>query len=1044
MARSNDNNLLVIPFATGQDQGSDEWLSETGKLYSVKNMRIRGSVLQKRWGTAANTGDTTVSAQHGLHAVNDANAFVELPTLVSRVGDAPIVGNTSGDIFAFDRIASAFAFQGACSTCLPVRKRYGLTGEDLSSSGVAFGQSPPAVAVNSAHYLLVAACTNAGVMHAYIESPDGVRIFYHKESTATKVQALAVGATLYLIWQNGTDIRALSLTVTSGAVTLGTETSIATLTGASAHWDTSSYDSTNWFLIHQSGAATVTISKMTGVSAGPPTTFAVTGTVPLSIWARSDSSRVWVGFHDDPSVTGTVSYRIYNASTMASVLGATTIATSTEYGPPLFGQYRHSTTRVADTASAFGVFRQVEATGSLRRATRAFTADSIGQVGAVDAHWHTLPISKPDAYHRVWCMTDSGASNFTTQRAALLRFSVVGQDSPPIIELTGPNMSAMGVTYGPSATVSFFHAQARKVGTSGYSTPSSFYALPFVLTTVNGVPLAKVEVYEFTTGDQEPHKDCQRFGQSTAIAGSPVEIWAQSMGQFDLDGAGGATTGGASEIGFLHAPPLISASGVNPGSGLAAGTYSYRVVYQWADMYGRRHRSAPSEPVSVTLTETSQVAITAGTLQVSQRQNRAARLYASILVYRTVAGGDEHHRVPGYMVGFDNTDGQAGFTDTYADDVVQDEEFLYTEGGVKQNDLAPSCRFTCRSEERLWAGGLWDPRIIQCSKIFIPEEPIQFTDHISHQVVLPRDCTGLAYMDGQVVAFASDAIYMVAGAGPNDQGIGEFSPPRVLSDDVGCIDYRSIVETKVGVFFQSKQGIHMIPRGFGSPVFVGKAVQEDAADSPQCFGADVHNGADYHLVRFLMGAAGATGGSVVLTYDLDHGYWSKDELSELQGEIGVWPDGFAFVSNNLAFANQRPVWYEDGGVSVSEASDLGADVHITQYLKTARIHPFGPGGWGHVNVVAVAVRGVGASQTVTLRVQTDLNSAQSATWTITNTNAVEYREMILATPKCTSVQIELFDGSSGSPSAGVKFLHALLELQPSGGRRLAVPSTERA
>src|SRR5690606_15421906 len=97
------------------------------------------------------------------------------------------------------------------------------------------------------------------------------------------------------------------------------------------------------------------------------------------------------------------------------------------------------------------------------------------------------------------------------------------------------------------------------------------------------------------------------------------------------------------------------------------------------------------------------------------------------------------------------------FYDHATDSEITDNEILYTDGGVQPNDLAPSCRFMALGEDRLWLGGLFDGDILQASKRFVPREPIQFSDHDAFKVRLPFDNTGIAYLDGALVAFCNDS-----------------------------------------------------------------------------------------------------------------------------------------------------------------------------------------------------------------------------------------------------------------------------------------------
>jgi hypothetical protein len=832
--------LIQIPLTAGMDQSADELMAPLGTLKRVTNMRaVAGGFLRKRVGYTTFTGAVPTSA---YPVVDDETP--EKPTFLSRIGDANVLGISSGAIFALDETngGSRFQYIGRHSTATPIKATTAQLGGDLIGGAGGFGRTPGAVAINSKGYVVVAAVNDGSELQGYIESPDGVRVWRVAGVTATKVQCLAVGETLFVIYQNGTAINAMRLVPSSSGINYGSggvTASVATLTGASAYWDTSAYDGTNWYIVYQNGAAQCTVALMTDRTATTTATFAVTGTVPLSITALTDypsANAVWVGYYDNPTVTGDVGYLVYPAPLGTPTLAKTTIISSANiYGPPLWGPYYCRTAPATDRA--FAVYRIANTNVSLMHQTVAGVYDvASGLVQGPAALNNVLPISKPDARMRFWVTVDSGSAhtNLTLSQHFLVRWEPIGAvfSSWYFIELSTRRFPWPGTTYGTTAKYDYFHAPAVGDGVLA-GTRRALMPLPIVLNMVSAYPFMSIELYEYSLAEFESHRAVLRMAQGILTSGSPTELYGQVLN--DLYTTSGAhqvlAESGAAEVGWSHAPIIFTDS--NGGAGnVAPGTYSYKAVYEWVDQYGRRHLSAPSAPYSVTVTTAGFYQLLSATGNATQRYNSAGVVVPRIVFYRTLAGGTSYKRLPGYQSAF------GIFTDNYSDAQIAGNESLYTDGGVFPNVLAPSCQFFAQTEDRLVCGGLWDPTIVHFSKIQIPGEQTAFSEDAAFQVPLFAPCTGLAYMDGATVAFTRDSILLISGEGPNDQGVGAFST-RYLTKELGCVNYRTIIETNTGILFQSEDGYYLLPRGFGPPQAVGNAVRKEVhgGNSARCLSA---------------------------------------------------------------------------------------------------------------------------------------------------------------------------------------------------------------
>lgn len=321
--------------------------------------------------------------------------------------------------------------------------------------------------------------------------------------------------------------------------------------------------------------------------------------------------------------------------------------------------------------------------------------------------------------------------------------------------------------------------------------------------------------------------------------------------------------------GFTGVPGMsVGQTNVAADSALPPGDYDYIAVMEYTDASGRLWQSAPTDPVTQTAV---------GTLTPSFSVDACAGfpIGSRVVVYRTeVQPNSVFHRRYDFPA-VTSVSAPIGLPDTLVDEELAKAAVLYTEGDVVDNDPPPKARFLLRAKDRFWAGRLGHQGRLQCSKFTRPTEGVHWSNQDSFFVDLPRPCTGLARMDDAVIAFADNAIYVIHGEGPNDQGIGAFPPIQTVPTDVGCIEAKSIVIAGSGVYFQSRRGIELFSRGYGEPAFIGDPVRDVVDQFPFCLGSVVLE--SDKQIRWLMSTrAGApeNDGTRVIVYDTRVQAWS--------------------------------------------------------------------------------------------------------------------------------------------------------------------------
>jgi hypothetical protein len=285
---------------------------------------------------------------------------------------------------------------------------------------------------------------------------------------------------------------------------------------------------------------------------------------------------------------------------------------------------------------------------------------------------------------------------------------------------------------------------------------------------------------------------------------------AQSL---NIAGAMGMMYDGASvvEQGFNHWPYSLSAASAGSGtSKTAAGVYWYAATYEWTDQNGRIHQSAPSFAVSYTQGANAfDVNVTVPTLRNTLKSN------VSIVLWRTTNAGTTFYRVS--KTANDTTADTVVVLDNVTDASIQYGPYLYTLGGVLENDPLPACAAVTTWQGRLaYLPSEGDGLSYGISKVVAPGHPVECSTSLLYPVD-PRGgkMTALGALDDKLVLFKTSTIFVQTGRGPSPTGSGDdlaANPAQLLTTDVGCTNQRSVVSTPDGLMFQSQKGIYLLNR----------------------------------------------------------------------------------------------------------------------------------------------------------------------------------------------------------------------------------------
>jgi hypothetical protein len=955
------SKTIHVPVTPGMREDLSPHAAPPGTLTIAENVRfpVAGEVESRR-GTTALSVATSADVSYDDVITNDG------PDFLQAVPGGFVFG-AQGYGFRYDFGQSRAHAAGSYSDAVPHGRFATIAAEGASYADEDATPYPLSVAVGGGYVVIVWSggyaagnITASSIkVQVYTEGGTLVTTFTDDDHSAAWVVYDSVAAAFVLVMQGDassgpTDIFAAVLTVASTGVTLGSLVDVATLNSSDDYWAACAWSGQGWALVHQSGATTITVQKLTGttVVTGTPLT---TGTATPVMSVYADTTHLYVGWVD-VAADNTAKARVYDTSLSNTSGGDVTVytdvgQTSITLTPPLFGPCVAASTAFvvigratslcgASDASTYLIARRLDATGTLT------TANSVT--------YNMLPASAPFNNGMVWCRmrtpnTSTNGNNYV--RHVLLDFMADRlSTSESSYRLRFPRVALIGDAFADPSASNYaggsyqMHLDTPKSLSNGHWIVGIPRLVRSELST-SGVPrgLALGEWLEFAT---DAPRDVRLMGAEAVVAGSPVLMSpAGSQGTLryataSLSLPAAANQNQGMDLGFFVEAALdAGVQSAEAGSNLTLlGTYQFRAVIEWIDGLGRRWRGRPSRVVTVTLSGSNDaVTFTAADDYAWVRQvdgfvsGNPSDLRK--VLYRTTAGGSTFYRVSVPQGGVAGAGGIIldKLNDTYA----QTHEVLYTDGGVLDNDHPPSCRYIAVTEDRLWFGGLWDETQIQSSKILVPGEPPQFSDSPAFRVVLPDDCTGLAAQDGVLIAFCASAIYAVQGAGPTDQGQGDWGSPRVITRSTGCINSLSILETSAGIFFQSPRGIEMLPRGLGEPVFIGSPVQDTLGSATITSAAVIKSGTS-STARFCLGT------TTVLVFDLETNAWSRDVYPAAVVAVTDTEDGAVLalkdVSNGYGFLLE-------GGATVNDSTGNGPTA-VASVLQWADIRPFGIAGQG--------------------------------------------------------------------------------------------------
>lgn len=507
------------------------------------------------------------------------------------------------------------------------------------------------------------------------------------------------------------------------------------------------------------------------------------------------------------------------------------------------------------------------------------------------------------------------------------------------------------------------------------------------------------------------------------------------------------------ELGFASNPGCAPGTPGTTGS-IANGTYQYVFVYEWSDVFGNRHQSGPSPPVSVTLTGANDsVAFELPPIHATRKMyvssiGAAVLEQASpvrIVAYRTNLSGLPPFFRAGYATNDFASADPIAWTDTTPDASLG--EILTQDtgggGGILAYDPPPASSYVTVFGDRLFGVMSESPETVWCSQTFVSGQ----APHHSEALRIPIPGSGrihaLLAQDGKLYALAERGIWIAAyGDGPSNLGQGAFPVPVFITSTANCDDARGAVETQDGLFFTGRDkygtGIYWIRRGEQSPVSIGYRVKDELTACPFVIGVvDRHTKSRVELLVTENEAGSSDTRIIYYHYDL------VDEEGIGAFTVARYPLPLECLGS---WGEVTVVGRADSGEVAIQSAANGRDaVNSGNYgvpvvLETGDIRPFGPLGFGRVDA-AVVMGTIDSPTSLTLDVSFDSGESYpyTAVWTPSTFAASgpfqrhwEPNEKILG---LGSFRLRFTDGDSeaGPTENGLIWHGYSLEVQPLGG-----------
>ena len=172
----------------------------------------------------------------------------------------------------------------------------------------------------------------------------------------------------------------------------------------------------------------------------------------------------------------------------------------------------------------------------------------------------------------------------------------------------------------------------------------------------------------------------------------------------------------------------------------------------------------------------------------------------TIQIYRSIDAGTTYYRIG------EVTNGTTTFNDTFADSLIQDNEILYTDGGVLENSAPVKAKFIHVVNNRCYYAHLQEGSEILKSDILQSKDNDPDSVPGANRDTVEDTITGLNSVRDVPVVLCTKRIYRIEGSF-DDQGRGFMQHIR-MHDSAGCVSNNSCVQAEQGLYWAGNDGFY--------------------------------------------------------------------------------------------------------------------------------------------------------------------------------------------------------------------------------------------
>lgn len=487
----------------------------------------------------------------------------------------------------------------------------------------------------------------------------------------------------------------------------------------------------------------------------------------------------------------------------------------------------------------------------------------------------------------------------------------------------------------------------------------------------------------------------------------------------------------AFNCGFIWRPIILECDKVVGAAVLPSNeTLVYRATYEFWDTIHRRWNSVPSlstEGMLDTGTDTAGVDLVVFSPTLSSMPRGGHYFFGSVRVciWRSKSSSPDEFILVHTQVVETFTNSNVSFTDTQTDDVIAENERMYTWGGELENYAPPPCRAIVTHRDRIFAinsetNELW------YTKPLINGRGVEWSRY--QKLPLFEKGIALGATEAGVIILTDKGVYALQGTGPSITGNppDAFSRLYQISGEIGCAEDCAAFSTPVGVVFRGRQGLWLVDKAM-SLRYIGAPVEEFMSGVTEMLSGDVDDAKG--VVRFLVYKEDDE-----LWYTLNYWYdtnrWSYDTCGTDTLNSAVMHNG-SYYQNHTASSvfGGVGVWKMDPGALDDAGRFFGMKVK-THWLRF--------GNMGQVKRIWRVAANVKVADYVSLKLTTEHNfrddHGQNDTFTYVNglnaNDGANQPRAHIQLQKSTAIRITLqeLEEASDNDTLGSEFLGLTFEL----------------